>query len=72
MLDSEFISILRCPKSQAQLREASSKELEKLNTSRKSSDLDQLETALLNESDMIFYPVVNGIPVLLVDEAIQA
>ena len=72
MLDNDFVSILRCPKSQRQLREASSEELKRLNSMRQLEHLDELEAALLNETDMIFYPIVNGIPVLLVDEAIQA
>lgn len=71
MINESFVTILRCPKTQNKLEIASKDALEKLNAIRQSKDLDLLDSALINTESNIGYPIVNQIPVLLVDEAIE-
>lgn len=71
MISETFVTILRCPKTQQKLELASEDALEKLNTIRQKNQLEPLDSALINKESNIGYPIINQIPVLLVDEAIE-
>lgn len=72
MLNQDFVKILRCPKTQTQLEELSQDELLKVNEKLSSQGEDSFEGALISREAKLIYPIVNNIPVLLVDEAVQA
>lgn len=72
MLNQDFVKILRCPKTQTQLEELSKEELLKVNEKLSSQGEGSFEGALISRDAGLIYPIVNNIPVLLVDEAIQA
>lgn len=60
MISKELLNILCCPKTKQPLHEANAEELEKLGIS----------AALITADKKIAYPVRQGIPVLLTEEAI--
>ena len=79
MLDKELLEILACPENHMRLREADSRTISRLNAlveagrvkTRAGRQVDErLEAGLVREDNQVLYPIQDGIPVLLVDEAI--
>lgn len=60
-LSPELISLLRCPLTRQTLRLASAEECAAADPA--------LEGALIREDGQIFYPIAQGIPLLVPDEA---
>jgi len=79
MVDKELLDILVCPQSHQPLREASPELLARLNEAIGRGALRSqggtvlavaLEEALVREDGTLVYPVLDGIPMLLVEEGI--
>lgn len=77
-MDPEILSILQCPISKGALRLATAAELRTINERIRNSALrrpdgslveTELTECLLCESAGLCYPIRDGLPVLLVDEA---
>jgi uncharacterized protein YbaR (Trm112 family) len=62
-LDEKFLATLRCPVTRQALRIAPPDVLARLDP--------PLDAGLIREDGRVVYPVRNGIPVLLADEAIM-
>ncbi len=80
MLDSKLLDILCCPETRVALKMASAERLAALNSAISAGSLkniagenitEPLTEALETEDGSRIYPVREGIPVLLSDEAIQ-
>jgi uncharacterized protein YbaR (Trm112 family) len=78
-LDPEFLQILRCPKTRKPLRMASAAELQAIN--RRITDQEVVDASgrkreqpitegLVPEGEAVLYPVEDGIPILLIDDAL--
>jgi uncharacterized protein YbaR (Trm112 family) len=79
MLDPELLEILVCPETKAPVHLAESALLERLNTRIRGGHVtnqsgkavtESLEAALVRADGKILYPVREGIPIMLLDEAI--
>lgn len=79
MLDRRLVEILLCPENHAPLAEADGALLAKLNHAIASGEIKNrggakvekpLAAALVRQGGDYLYPVVDDIPVLLIDEAI--
>ena len=79
-MQSEVISILRCPEDRSPLREAPPEVLDRVNerirageaTSRAGKQLTQpIDSGLVRADGQWLYPILDGIPVLLIDDAIS-
>lgn len=80
MIDKKLLEILVCPESRRPLRPADDELLARLNraiaagkvTNRGGQPVaEPLAEALVREDNALVYPIVDNIPVLLVDEAIS-
>jgi uncharacterized protein YbaR (Trm112 family) len=60
MIDPELLAILCCPETKQKLRLATPEELARVN----------LSAGLIREDGRVIYPIRDGIPVLLLDEAV--
>jgi uncharacterized protein YbaR (Trm112 family) len=79
MVDEKLLEILVCPENRTPLATADEELLAKLNRvigegnvkNRLGQTIEtELKTGLVREDRLLLYPVVDGIPVMLVDEAI--
>jgi len=80
MINSELLAILVCPETKQPLSVASPEILERVNTAAKEGYLrnqageavkERMKEGLVREDGMVFYPVREGIPILLLDAAIR-
>jgi uncharacterized protein YbaR (Trm112 family) len=80
MLGPDFLEILRCPENRTRLHEAPAELLAKLNSAVEKRELKNrsgqlveksLDGALVREDNLIAYPVIDQIPILLIDEGIR-
>jgi uncharacterized protein YbaR (Trm112 family) len=78
-IDPELLALLACPDSRQPLAEASAAVLERVNKAINKggfknvggADVDlALDSGLVREDGVIVYPVLDGIPVLLVEEGL--
>jgi uncharacterized protein YbaR (Trm112 family) len=80
MIDDELLDLLACPETHQPLARADAGLLDRLNAEVSAGRLKNvggaaveaaLEAALVREDGAIAYPIVDGIPVLLVDEGLS-
>lgn len=78
-MDAELLKILCCPETRQDLRVADAALLEKINARIAAGDLrgrggqpvkEKIEGGLVRADGKFLYPLRQGIPVMLVDEAI--
>jgi uncharacterized protein len=76
---SEFTELLRCPETRQKLSVAPPELLQWMSAGQAAGKLfyksgkpvvDSVAAGLVREDGMLFYPVIDGIPVMLADEAI--
>lgn len=79
-MDKRLLDILCCPSTHVPVRLASSRQLEAINAGIRAGTLltaagarldRPLEAALVTQDLKLAYPIQDGIPVMLVDEAIS-
>jgi uncharacterized protein YbaR (Trm112 family) len=79
MLSAEFLSLLCCPENRTPLKQADDELIARLNARVAAGELKNrggqtvsksLDAALVRAASQIAYPIVDEIPVLLIDEGI--
>jgi len=77
-MDSQLLTLLRCPETRGVLRSATPAELEKINAAIRNSGVrnrngeligELLEDCLICDSAGLCYPVRDGLPLMLTGEA---
>ncbi len=80
MLNPELLEILVCPETKQTLKLADAGTLERVNQAVATGGLknqggnrvkDRIEEGLVREDGNVLYPVIDDIPVMLLDEAIR-
>jgi uncharacterized protein YbaR (Trm112 family) len=80
VVSKDLLSLLVCPENRAPVREAEISLIERLNASIERGELknrdgqvvtDPFTEGLVREDDGVFYPVREGIPVMLIGESIS-
>lgn len=80
MFDQQLVKTLRCPQNQSPVALAANELVEQINrgiaagqvTNLGGHRLDQpLDAGLVREAGDVLYPVINAIPVMLPDEAVE-
>ena len=79
LIDPELLEILVCPETKQRVTLADQALIERLNAAQRAGTLknrqgtavsDPMDGGLIREDKAFLYPVVSGIPVMLIDEAI--
>jgi uncharacterized protein YbaR (Trm112 family) len=79
-MDTELLSLLRCPETGGVLRSATSVELERINGAIRNSAIrnrsgeivfEPVDDSLICDSAGLCYPVRDGLPIMLVGEAFE-
>jgi uncharacterized protein len=79
VISSEFLAMIRCPENRSTLALADSALIKQLNVAIRAGRIinrcgqavgEPLDGGLVREDNMILYPIVREIPVLLIDEGI--
>ncbi len=79
MLDPELLDILVCPETRAALRMADDDLLKTLNRAVEAGEArnrrgetlaDPVTAGLVREDGAVLYPIRDGIPIMLIDEAV--
>lgn len=79
MIQKRLLDILVCPETRSRLRLADELQLQKINAAIEQGGVKNrcgqpvenvLEAALVREDNAVAYPVIDDIPIMLIDEAI--
>lgn len=79
MITDEFLALLRCPQTMQTLLRASAEQLAQVEAARAAGILldragkpvrESVSAGLVREDGTLLFPIRNGIPVLLLDEAL--
>jgi uncharacterized protein YbaR (Trm112 family) len=80
LINDEFLTMLRCPESQQPLSRGDAALVERLNRqivagrllNRAGQPLERaIDGVLVRHDNQVAYPIIDDIPILLVDEAIE-
>ncbi len=80
MIDAEILKILCCPETHQPLRMADDARVAEVNRQIAAGQLkdgagkivsEKIDGGLLREDGKVLYPIRNGLPILLIDEALK-
>jgi uncharacterized protein YbaR (Trm112 family) len=79
MIDKELLELLVCPENQAALHLADQELIDRINEAIERRQLtnrggqtveERVSSGLVRDDGLLFYPVIDDIPVMIIDEAI--